>query len=92
MRSETKCSVKKICIYAAFRVSQLPKYDRFQKGVASTAILQRQLENKDKNGNYHEYKIIITTIQKLDVFIRKSKGQAGISNRYRKGTLKSVTY
>lgn len=56
----------------------MKEYDRFQKGAAnsntSTAILQRQLENKDKNGNYHEYKIIITTIQKLDGFIRKNKG------------------
>lgn len=56
----------------------MKEYDRFQKGAAnsntSTAILQRQLENQDKNGNYHEYKIIITTIQKLDGFIRKNKG------------------
>ena len=56
----------------------MKEYDRFQKGAAnsntSTAILQRQLENKDKNGNYHEYKTIITTIQKLDGFIRKNKG------------------
>lgn len=56
----------------------MKEYDRFQKGAAnsntSTAILQRQLENKDKNGNYHEYKIIITTIQKLDGFIRKNRG------------------
>lgn len=56
----------------------MKEYDRFQKGAAnsntSTAILQRQLENKDKNGNYHEYRIIITTIQKLDGFIRKNKG------------------
>lgn len=56
----------------------MKEYDRFQKGAAnsstSTAILQRQLENKDKNGSHHEYKIIITTIQKLDGFIRKNKG------------------
>ena len=56
----------------------MKEYDRFQKGAAnsniSTAILQRQLENKDKNDNYHEYKIIITTIQKLGGFIRKNKG------------------
>ena len=56
----------------------MKEYDRFQKGAAnsntSTAILQRQLENKDKNGNYQEYKIIITTIQKLDGFICKNKG------------------
>ncbi|MDD3471027.1 MAG: type I restriction endonuclease subunit R [Thermoguttaceae bacterium] len=47
------------------------EYDRFEKGEAnsntSTRILQRQLENPDAH-------IIITTIQKLDVFIRKNKG------------------
>ncbi|MCM1527626.1 MAG: type I restriction endonuclease subunit R [Bacteroides sp.] len=56
----------------------MKEYNRFQKGAAnsnaSTAILQRQLENRDENGNYHEYRIIITTIQKLDGFIRKNKG------------------
>jgi type I restriction enzyme, R subunit len=53
------------------------EYDRFEKGAAnsntSTRVLQRQLENKDEKGNPHEYKIIITTIQKLDVFIEKNK-------------------
>jgi type I restriction enzyme R subunit len=43
----------------------MKEYDRFEKGAAngnrSTAILQRQLENKDAKGNPHEYKIIITT-------------------------------
>lgn len=50
----------------------MKEYDRFEKGTAngnkSTKILQRQLENKDKNGNNHEYKIIVTTIQKLSNF------------------------
>ena len=45
------------------------EYDRFEQGTAngsrSTSILQRQLENKDKNGNPKEYKILVTTIQKL---------------------------
>lgn len=54
----------------------MKEYDRFEKGAAngnkSTAVLQRQLENKDSKGNYHEYKIIITTIQKLDNFISKN--------------------
>lgn len=54
----------------------MKEYDRFEKGAAngnrSTAILQRQLENKDAKGNPHEYKIIITTIQKLDKFISKN--------------------
>jgi type I restriction enzyme R subunit len=48
----------------------MKEYDRFAKGAAngntSTRILQKQLENPDA-------KIIITTIQKLDVFIRKNK-------------------
>lgn len=46
------------------------EYDRFEKGAANgnsnTAILQKQLESKDCH-------IIITTIQKLDIFIRKNK-------------------
>ncbi|WP_196599889.1 type I restriction endonuclease subunit R [Pectinatus frisingensis] len=54
----------------------MKEYDRFEKGAAngnrSTKILQRQLENKDKKGNPHEYKIIVTTIQKLDTFITKN--------------------
>lgn len=44
----------------------MKEYDRFEKGAAngnrSTAVLQRQLENKDSKGNPHEYKIIVTTI------------------------------
>lgn len=53
------------------------EYERFEKGAAngnkSTSVLQRQLENRDENGNPHEYRIIVTTIQKLDVFITKNK-------------------
>lgn len=49
----------------------MKEYDRFQKGAAnsnkSTKVLQQQLE--DPNA-----KIIITTIQKLSVFISKNKG------------------
>lgn len=48
----------------------MKEYDRFEKGAANsntnTAILQRQLESPDA-------RIIITTIQKLAVFIRKNK-------------------
>lgn len=48
----------------------MKEYDRFQKGAAngntSTRILQRQLRDS-------ESKIIITTIQKLDRFIRRNK-------------------
>ena len=54
----------------------MKEYDRFEKGAANsnrnTAILTRQLEDKDVKGNYHEYKIIVTTIQKLDNFIKKN--------------------
>ena len=56
----------------------MKEYDRFEKGSAnsnaSTRILQRQLEDKDEKGGFHEYKIIITTIQKLDNFVSKNKG------------------
>ena len=55
----------------------MKEYDRFEKGAAngnnSTRVLQRQLENRDEKGNPHEYKILVTTIQKLDMFIRKNK-------------------
>lgn len=47
----------------------IKEYDRFEKGAAngnkSTAVLQRQLEDTTS-------KIIVTTIQKLDVFITKN--------------------
>jgi len=49
----------------------MKEYDRFQKGAAnsnsSTKILQKQLEDSTSH-------IIITTIQKLDVFVSKNKG------------------
>ena len=49
----------------------MKEYDRFQKGAAnsntSTVVLKGQLEDEDA-------KIIITTIQKLDQFIRRYKG------------------
>jgi type I restriction enzyme R subunit len=49
----------------------MKEYDRFEKGAAnsntSTRILKKQLE--DTNA-----RIIITTIQKLDIFISKNKG------------------
>ena len=55
----------------------MKEYNRFEEGAAngnsSTAVLQRQLENKDKNGGYHDYRIIITTIQKLSIFVQKNK-------------------
>ena len=54
----------------------MKEYDRFEKGAANgnknTKILQRQLENKDAKGNPHAYKILVTTIQKLDTFIGKN--------------------
>ena len=54
----------------------IKEYDRFEKGAAngnkSTAVLQRQLEDKDSKGNPKQYRIIVTTIQKLDIFIAKN--------------------
>ena len=51
----------------------IKEYEKFEKGCVdgnrSTAVLQNQLENKDRNGNYKEHKIIVTTIQKLSRFI-----------------------
>ena len=56
----------------------MKEYNRFEEGAAdsnsSTAVLQRQLENRDKNGAYHDYRIIITTIQKLSIFVQKNRG------------------
>ncbi len=56
----------------------MKEYDRFEKGAAnsntSTAILKRQLEKSD-------CRIIITTIQKLDVFIRKNSGHEVFGKR-----------
>ncbi|NDO20361.1 type I restriction endonuclease subunit R [Lachnospiraceae bacterium MD329] len=55
----------------------MKEYDRFEKGAAdgnkSTSVLQRQLENRDAKGNPHKYNIIVTTIQKLDVFVTQNK-------------------
>ncbi len=54
----------------------MKEYDRFERGAANgnknTKTLQRQLEDKDAKGNPHEYKIIVTTIQKLDTFVTKN--------------------
>jgi type I restriction enzyme R subunit len=51
----------------------MKEYDRFEKGAANsnanTKILEKQLSDPDAH-------IIITTIQKLDVFITKNKGHA----------------
>ena len=55
------------------------EYDKFEKGAAnsntSTRILTKQLENPNA-------KIIITTIQKLDRFIKKNKGHDVFSDHY----------
>ena len=54
----------------------IKEYDRFEKGCAngnnSTAVLQRQLEDRDEKGNPRDYKIIITTIQKLNMFVGRN--------------------
>ncbi len=56
----------------------ISEYEKFQKGAVngnnSTNELKRQLEDKDKDGNYKEYRIIVTTIQKLGIFCDKYKG------------------
>ena len=56
----------------------MKEYDRFEKGAAnsntSTKVLQKQLESSGT-------KIIITTIQKLSVFINKNKGHEVFDKR-----------
>lgn len=63
----------------------MKEYNRFEEGAAdgntSTAVLQRQLENKDKNGGYHDYRIIVTTIQKLSIFVQKNKSHPVFQQR-----------
>lgn len=63
----------------------MKEYNRFEEGAAdgntSTAVLQRQLENKDKNGGYHDYRIIVTTIQKLSIFVQKNKNHPVFQQR-----------
>ena len=55
----------------------MKEYDKFEKGAAngnrSTRVLQRQLEDKDEKGNPHEYRIIVTTIQKLTEFVKRNQ-------------------
>ena len=63
----------------------MKEYNRFEEGAAdsnaSTSVLQRQLENRDKNGGYRDYRIIITTIQKLSIFIQKNKNHPVFQQR-----------
>ena len=63
----------------------MKEYNRFEEGAAdsnaSTSVLQRQLENKNKNGGYRDYRIIITTIQKLSIFIQKNKNHPVFQQR-----------
>ncbi|MBR4750864.1 MAG: type I restriction endonuclease subunit R [Thermoguttaceae bacterium] len=53
------------------------EYDKFQKGAAngnkSAKILQLQLEDKDEKGRPKESRIIVTTIQKLQIFVSNFK-------------------
>jgi len=55
----------------------MKEYNRFEEGAAdgntSTSVLQRQLENRDRNGGFHDYRIIVTTIQKLSIFVQKNR-------------------
>lgn len=63
----------------------MKEYNRFEEGAAdgnsSTAVLQRQLENRNKNGGYHDYRIIVTTIQKLSIFVQKNKSHPVFQQR-----------
>ena len=63
----------------------MKEYNRFEEGAAdgnsSTAVLQRQLENRDKHKNPHEYRIIVTTIQKLSIFIQKNRNHPVFQQR-----------
>ena len=63
----------------------MKEYNRFEEGAAdgnsATAVLQRQLENRDKNGGYHDYRIIVTTIQKLSIFVQKNKNHPVFQQR-----------
>lgn len=63
----------------------MKEYNRFEEGAAdgnsSTAVLQRQLENRDKNGGYHDYRIIVTTIQKLSIFVQKNRNHPVFQQR-----------
>ncbi len=63
----------------------MKEYNRFEEGAAdgnsSTAVLQRQLENRDKIGGYHNYRIIVTTIQKLSIFIQKNRNHPVFQQR-----------
>lgn len=63
----------------------MKEYNRFEEGAAdgnsSTTVLQRQLENRDKNGGYHDYRIIVTTIQKLSIFVQKNKNHPVFQQR-----------
>ncbi len=57
----------------------MKEYDRFEKGAANgntnTAVLQRQMGDT-------EARIIITTIQKLSIFVRKSKGHEAFKQHF----------
>lgn len=61
----------------------MKEYDRFEKGAAngnkSTKVLQSQLENKDQKGNPHNYKIIVTTIQKLSEFVKRNPNHPALN-------------
>lgn len=61
----------------------MKEYDRFEKGAAdgnsSTAVLEKQLSGYRRDPNTNQWvkadvRIIVTTIQKLSIFVTKSKG------------------
>ncbi|MDO5310062.1 MAG: type I restriction endonuclease subunit R [Planctomycetia bacterium] len=57
-------------------IQTIQEYERFEKGAANgsnnTNTLKRQLENRDHNGVYHDYRILVTTIQKLSIFVKNN--------------------
>ena len=63
----------------------MKEYNRFEEGApertSPPAVLQRQLENRDKSGGYHDYRIIVTTIQKLSIFVQKNKNHPVFQQR-----------
>ena len=63
----------------------MKEYDRFEPGAAdgnkNSKILERQLSDRDKHGAYKRYPIIVTTIQKLQAFIKKNPGHASSQKR-----------
>ena len=63
----------------------MKEYERFEKGCAdcnaNTKVLEYQMSGLDKHGKPHESRIIITTIQKLSIFVSKNKAHPAANQR-----------